>query len=222
MITLAPTFTQRFFYWTAWKVMATAKNLAFQSEEDTACYTVWGYDGPEVILTTIWRSDVPPHIVAAGYTQTQNDSDKADFEANYKTNSNRSISAPPAFASKLIGSKRLYKRVHGVTISVQAGENAIVFVIPYNWCKITGIELINGSVSDRSSFYILDTSSGMLSGIPNAPLNQFGFDVNVAKDYYEHKSEFDADLYIAMQLKIVYNSVSSKVIGVNFILNEVK
>lgn len=127
-----------------------------------------------------------------------------------------------AFAAKTVGTKKLFKRVNGIQSDVNTGDNILLFTIPYNWAKITGIELINGSALDRVNFFVLDSISGTYSTVPNYTFNQFALNVNVSKDYYEHKSEFDADLYIGMQIKVIYNSVDQKKIGINFILNEVK
>lgn len=221
MVVLAPHYTQREFRWTQWKSMQITKNLVYQHEETPDMYTIWGYDGPEAIITYIWKGFVPQAIIDAGYSQAQNDSDLSDWEVNYKPLSNRAINGIPAFAAKNIGSKRLFKRVHGISASVSA-QSEHIFTIPYNWAKITGVEIIGGEVGDKASFLVLDTPTGSYSGQPNYPLNQFGFNVNIAPDYYEHKSEFDADLYLLMQIKIIYDSVSVKTIGINFILNEVK
>lgn len=129
---------------------------------------------------------------------------------------------PSPFASKTVGTKNIFKRVHGVQQAVNIGQNDVIYVIPYPWCKINGLEIINGESLDTVCLYVLDSSTGTYTTVPNYILNQFGFSVNVGKDLYIHKSEFDADLYLNMQLKIVYNSVSAKTVGFNFILNEVK
>lgn len=128
-----------------------------------------------------------------------------------------------AFAQKELPDiqKVLFKRVVGIQHSLSSGSNVITYSIPYNWVKITGLEIINGENLDTVSVEILDTPTGTVSSIPNYKLNQFAFNVNVSKDYYEHKSEYDADLYLNLQIKITYTSLSAKTIGVNFILNEV-
>ena len=133
-----------------------------------------------------------------------------------------SAPAPAPFAAKTIGTKKLYKRVNGVQSAVIVGSTDILFTVPYAWCKITGLEIIGEETLDRVSLYILDSTTGTYSTIPNYTLNQFGFNVNSAKDYYNHTSEYDADLYLNMQIKVSYTSISAKTIGVNFILNEVK
>ncbi len=149
--------------------------------------------------------------------------DIADFETNFKAAGNKSpVSSMLPFASKTMGSKKLYKRVHGISNNLSLGDNTILFTVPYAWAKITGIELINGVAGDVISLYVLDSTTGTYSTIPNYSLNQFGFSVNVAPNFYEHKSEFDADLYLGMQLKIVYTSTASNTVGINIILNEMK
>lgn len=107
---------------------------------------------------------------------------------------------------------KLFKRVHGMQIPLSQGENVINFAIPYIRAKITGIECINGESLDIVNFYIVHPVSGVL--------NQFGFNVNVSKDYYEHKSEYDADLVQYLVVRAVYNSISIKTVGINIILNE--
>lgn len=133
-------------------------------------------------------------------------------------------SAPPPapFAAKTIGTKKLYKRVTGVQATVVSGSTDVLFTILYPWAKITGIEIIGGAVLDTISLAVLDSAAGNYSGTANATLNRFGFNVNVGKDYYINTSEFDADLYMNMQIKISYNTAAAKTIGINFILNEVK
>lgn len=134
----------------------------------------------------------------------------------------QSIPSPAPFAAKNVGSKSLYKRVTGIQQSLNQGSNTILFTVSYNWAKINGIDVVGSEVLDLVSFYVLDSTTGTYTGTANLQLNQFGFNVNLPKDFYSFKSEFDADLYLNMQVKIVYNSVSTKNIGINFILNEVK
>lgn len=133
-------------------------------------------------------------------------------------------SIPPLapFAAKTIGAKKLYKRVTGIQASVIAGITDVIFVMPYSWAKITGIEILGGSILDKISLFVLDSAAGNYTGSANATLNQFGFNVNVNRDYYINTSEFDADLYFNMQIKASYNTPVAKTIGLNFILNEVK
>lgn len=89
-IVLAPNFTQRNYSWTGWKAVQFWKNLVTQFDDDGTIYTIYGYDGPEVHLCTIWKGAVPDGVVAS-YSQTQNDSDKSDFETNFKSLANSMI-----------------------------------------------------------------------------------------------------------------------------------
>lgn len=148
--------------------------------------------------------------------------EQTDFETNYKSKGNVKLNAVEPFAAKAIGIKKLYKRITGISQNLSEGSNNILFTIPFPWMKITGLEVINCESLDTVSMYVLDTATGTYTTVPNFVLNQFCFNVQLPKDYYVYKSEFDADLYQNMQIKIVYTSISEKTVGVNFILNEVK
>ena len=134
--------------------------------------------------------------------------------------------SPSAFAAKTITSngvtKKLYKRITGIQSALVVGAQDIVFALGFPWAKINGIEIVGGEALDVISLFILDSTTGSYTSVPNAVLNQFGFTTNVAPAYYKSKSNFDADLYQGMQIKIAYISVSAKTIGINFDLNEVK
>lgn len=133
------------------------------------------------------------------------------------------ISSEPAFADKImVDGKKLYGRVEGREFPLVIGVNYLDFDIPYAACKITGIELINGSVGDKIDLFVLDDDVGTYSTIPNYPLNQFGFSVNVAKDLYQRESRYDADLYYNMTVSVVYYSQDAKSVYINYSLHEVK
>lgn len=127
------------------------------------------------------------------------------------------------FASKTLpDGKKLFGRAHGKSFSLSAGANTIDFDIPYAACKITGVEIVGGEVGDTLDFFVLDDDSGTYSTVPNYILNQFGFDVGVAKDFYRRESAYDADLYYNMCVSIAYYSQSAKTVYINYILHEVK
>ncbi|MDZ4810749.1 MAG: hypothetical protein SGI96_21140 [Bacteroidota bacterium] len=195
--------------WEEFKAFAATRSLSIQFREDAEFYYMKCADS--------WFS------LSCNLLKAADTSEVADFEANFKASGNKPIySLASPFASKSYGSKKLYKRVHGVKLVCIAGSNESIYEITYPWVKITGIELTWGEAGDTVSFYVLDSTTGLLTTVPNLVLNQFGFNVNVAKDYYHHKSEFDADIYQTLQLKTIYNSVSAKTVGINFILNELK
>jgi len=81
--------------------MAATKGGQHQHEELEDQYTVWFYDGQEVHFCTIWRGEVPHGVVACGYSQEQNDTDKAEWEAAYKPSSNTRL-APRTSDGKTI------------------------------------------------------------------------------------------------------------------------
>jgi len=126
------------------------------------------------------------------------------------------------FASKTMNGKKLFKRVHGMQVNCVQGENIFEFVIPYGQVKINGLEMIGGQNNDKVDLEVYDTPTGLVSGFPNVKLNQFGFSVNVSKDFYEHKSEYDADLFLNMKLEVHYFAQQAGLIGINFLLNELK
>lgn len=132
------------------------------------------------------------------------------------------ITSIPAFAAKTLGTKSLFKRVVGVQQALTVGDNTILYTETFPWVKFMAIEVIGGEIGDYVSLYILDTTSGAYSGVPNYQLNQFGFSANIAKDFYEQKSAFDADVYAGLQIKVAYHSMSAKTVGINFVMNEVK
>jgi hypothetical protein len=150
--------------------------------------------------------------------------DCVDFETNYKTAGNKTPVSPiGAFASKTLSNgKKLYVRNIGIQQALSVGANTITYTLAYNWVKMVGAEIINGEPLDTIDFKVYDTAAGTYSGVPNYMLNQFGFAVNVSKDFYQRVAPYDADVYIGMIFSLTYTSVSAKTIGVNLLLNEVK
>lgn len=92
-VVIAPQYTQRGYRWTDWKTAHTNRGSPrHQYDDDGTAYTIWFYDGPEAHITTIWKGEVPYTVVEDGYTQEQNDDDKADFDTNFKDTSNLRLS----------------------------------------------------------------------------------------------------------------------------------
>jgi len=131
-----------------------------------------------------------------------------------------------AFASKILpNGKSLFRRIHGIKLTTDGTSNAqkIIFTVPYTSAKITSTEIIGAELGDKIDFKILDTAAGTVSTIPNYPLNQFGFGVYPSKERYEQKSEYDADLFLGLQLEITITPVDTTVRDVyfNLVLHEV-
>lgn len=137
-----------------------------------------------------------------------------------------SIASAPSFGAKTFYQdgvlKKLFARFTGQVFELDVGNNVLDFAIPYAWVKMVGLELIGGEIGDIASLKVLDSPEGIYSGIPNFLLNQFGFDVAVAKDFYTRQSQFDSDLYLGMIIRIEYNSISAKTVYFNYLINEVK
>jgi len=136
------------------------------------------------------------------------------------------VSSAPAFGSKIIVAagvtKKLYARNIGFQSALAAGANTITYTLAYPWVKMLGVEVINSEALDSVDLKVLDSAAGSYSGVPNLVLNQFAFATNLPKDYYLRMSNFDADLYVGMQIQITYTSVSAKTVGFNLLTNEVK
>ena len=117
------------------------------------------------------------------------------------------------YASKKIGENNLFARNHGIQQDLIQGWNVIEFVAPYPLAKITGVEVIGAEVLDYANFKVF---------FGETMLNQFAFEVNIAKDYYQRISRFDADFVSGLKIVVEYYSQSAKRIGCNYIMDEVK
>lgn len=149
--------------------------------------------------------------------------DVLSFELSYKLLGNKGNGVvSSSFAQKTFNGKSLFKRIIGISSPVIIGENIIDYIVPYDFSKITGVEIIGAVNGDSVDFEVYDTPTGLISGYPNVKINQFGFGVMVSKDYYAHRSEFDSDLYKNLKLRVKYHSTIEGNIGINFIINEVK
>lgn len=159
-------------------------------------------------------------------------SDTNDFVTNFKSTGNlaiisaASIQSQPPYGSKTIVvngvTKKLFARFTGIQSSVTSGSNTINYTAIYNWAKLLGVEAINCEALDTVDFKVYDNSSGTYSGYPNALLNQFGYTLNLSKDFYQRMAQFDADIYVGMIIQITYHSQSNKTVGINLLFDEVK
>ena len=195
--------------WSEIKRIADSKNLPLQWVQVGDNYYIALVDGPFVLtcLLPIGVSDI----------------DATAFETTYKTPGNKRVDVvAPAFASKLIGTKKLYARNTGFQSALSSGANTITYTATLAWAKITGVQVTNCEALDYVDFKVYDSAAGTYSGVPNYLLNQFAFAVNLPSGFYDRQSPFDADLYAGMVLKIEYTSVSAKTIGINLIMSEVK
>lgn len=114
---------QRSGNWAWFKPLIALKTLKVQYEQNSGIYLVYGYDLPEVLACTIWTGDVPAGVIEGGYSQAQNDADKADFEADYKPEANRP-NAPKTADGKPV-------------TSTFPTEGSRVTLVTHNWCDKT-------------------------------------------------------------------------------------
>jgi len=133
-----------------------------------------------------------------------------------------SVKHQPAFSDKTINGLSLFNRTHGLVYAMSIGVNSNTYTVTYPVCKFNGLEIIGGEIGDRTSLKVLDSTSGTYTGFADYLLNQFGWDVAIAPDFYRRMSAYDADLFVGMQIKIEYDSVSAKNVYVNYLLHELK
>lgn len=74
--------------WSEYENVISTKNLPTQYVDDADGYQIFAIDDTLLYYTYIYKGTVP---VESGISQGQNDTDKADFETNYKPNANKNI-----------------------------------------------------------------------------------------------------------------------------------
>jgi hypothetical protein len=95
--------------WTEFKINARQRGYSLQYQIEGETYFIFGIDGPLAFNCVIWTGIVPDGVINGGYSQAQNDADKADFETNFKKDANQPL-AP--VTSITIGNKsREFKQI---------------------------------------------------------------------------------------------------------------
>jgi len=143
-----------------------------------------------------------------------------------------------AFSSKLLNGKSLFKRLHSGDsenvnpyIDIAPGSSeAVEIEIGYPWAKIEAMEIVGAGKKHSASLWVLDTETNTYSQAPvnivgpNYELNQFSFNSCVSENFHRFHSEYDADLYLGMIVRVEifnYSTIQSSV-GLNIELNEVR
>lgn len=130
----------------------------------------------------------------------------------------------PVFASKYVADGKLSRRKHGYKFNIPANTMVEIEIpVPYSKCKLDSVEIIGCDKGDCASFKVLDDDLGTLSGTPKATINQYGFAVNLAQDFYKDHSDYAADLFTGLYLKIEYQESNGidKEIYINMDFHEV-
>jgi hypothetical protein len=204
--------------WSIFRDFVNQKKAHMECIEANDTYYLYAFSGPMFITCALYKLEPSD--------------DLTEFEASYKAACNKprdtngyTVQRPTPFAGKMVEDHKLFRRKHGTSISSPAGQTAnLDVVIPYTRCKVNKAELIGCSMNDSVNLKVLDNAQGSISGtgIPNVLLNQFGFNVRMPDGYYTDKSEYDADLYQGMIVRIEYtnNSANTVTISVNVTLHQ--
>lgn len=122
------------------------------------------------------------------------------------------------FSEKAVLEGKLFRRKHGFKFSndIPVGQvGSFDLVVPYDKVKINELEITNAVDGDELDLIVLDTPQGHIQQsmgvppanvVPNAPLNQFGFGVQLSEGLYRDKSDYDADLIKDMVVRLVYKN----------------
>lgn len=103
-------------FWTDFETTANNKPLQIQYDDDGITYSIYSFDGPQVFTCTIWKGTVPDGVTLT-YSQSQNDTDKSDFETNYKPTANKRIDPSTSIANST------YEKATYVAETALAGAN---------------------------------------------------------------------------------------------------
>lgn len=181
--------------WADFKSNVTSRNLQIQYYTQGTVYHLLAFDGPLYFSCDIEQDEIPS-------------ADQTDFETNFMSSSNQKIGNSVTnipFGSKVLpDGTKLYRRKHGFRSNLipNGQSGTITLTVPYAHCKINLIEFVNGKEDLLVDFKVLDSVNGDYTTVPNYVLNQFGFGCEMPNGLYVDKSEYDADLYISMQIKI--------------------
>lgn len=180
-----------------------SKKVYPQWTEDKENYYIKLYDGTAFIDESVINKNLEKE-------------DTEDFELNIKPKCNLLLSYRYPFDAKWVQSGKLFRRVHGIEQALVADENVLWFDITYAICKINKVAFLWFPEGIKANFEIYAPDG-------TTKLNQFGFNVGIAKDFFEDTSNYDADLISGLKIKVSFNNQtgSTKNICVNFYLHEV-
>lgn len=174
----------KYYFWTTFKTVIIQKGLSVQYDDDIddsglPIYTIYAYNDPKIHVCTIYKTTVPNGVIPS-YSQAQNDSDKSDFETNYKTGANQTTSTASADnqSNSNIKSPVLPARANTSAPTWTDGYQVPLSVDTTGALRITGsISASNPSVStNNSAIPSSSTQVGGSDGTNLQPVRVFDLD----------------------------------------------
>lgn len=166
--------------WTELKIILLQFSLNLQSVEDDDIYCVYANYIHTSFQSIIYKSIVPWAVVSAGYTQEQNNSNKLDFETNFKKDANKIVAEENPVTTRTEVDSLTLKLAR---ISGQADENGDLVLrldVPGSLGEI-GRYIAGGYGITNNYLFgdavtgveVLDDVDGTYSGNPNAVLRTY-------------------------------------------------
>lgn len=157
-IAFGSNFTQRVFTWGQWKAAYAIKGLPLQFEETTDMYTIWSYDGNEILLCQIFKLTVP---MSSQVNQNQNDLDKADFESNFKALGNLALGQVDTDGAQIVRIKAAKKGWSFCAIPIEIITSTLGASVYSKDSNLTDTPGISGKIYNSSDIEI--TVAGLLN-----------------------------------------------------------
>jgi len=155
------------------KTLILGKELKWNYIEDDMAYTIFAKEGTLLYSTMVYKSGQEPK----NFDTSQNDTDRTDFEGNYKSSSN----SPDA---ETIKSTRINSLVYGHT-TVTTGGTAVILTSPGNSDTIT----VKALPSNNGNIYVGDTNVDSTNGF----VLQSGESVSIDLNHNDVNVFIDAD-----------------------------
>ena len=202
--------------------MYSKKAFAMQFDENEVSYRIYGYDGPEIIFTIIYKGEIP----VCNMTQEQNDLYKSAFESLYKAKCNGTIAIQKLNPfSEACGLRLRTKGIHG-TAAKGTTSDAVIYRLTENR-RLSGLEVFlkGQSVDDTIDFLIVDIDNitGRGAGLV---LDCFGESICVDPDrcgqgqiHSDYSALLSQGLYVVM--RYTSTGTSDVIVKANLFLHKV-
>ena len=213
-----------YFNWVNFKSITAAKNLGMQYVEDTKRYEIFAFDDDIKYETEIWKDTT----VVEGLDVTQNNTDKTDFETNFKTTANQPITPktvdrlPKVLTAVSPDDVSLY--VSGREAEITGTTNYVEASFPVE-IQLQGVDVyVKGADwGDNMHFDV-----GYTDGGGNwVSIKRFGETVyamdDVGWNQYFYKNNAVSKIPSTLKLRLIYNqanTITIKKVIVNFITHK--